>query len=599
MAAASLSLALAMGVVAPIPAPLPPVPPWNEASRRLAVEPTDPWASPAEVSGLARTPTAQETSAFLQRLAEASSKIQVLELARSPEGRPLELVVVSAEGARDASKLRANGRPTLLIQNGIHSGEIDGKDASLMLLRDLVVGRADVDDLLDKVNLLIVPILNVDGHERSSRWSRPNQRGPELQGWRTTSSNLNLNRDFSKLDAPETRALVGVLRDWPVDLWFDVHVTDGIDYEYDITYGWNGPHGRSPAIATWLDQQLRPSLDKALEAAGHVPGPLVFAVDNLDVTKGIADWSSPPRFSNGYGDARHLATVLVENHSLKPFDQRVLGTRVLLEAAARALAAHHEALDRAVAADRTRRPDSLVLTYRRDDGEPERIPFRGIAMRTEMSAITGAPVPRWSGVPEQLQIPLIRAHTPDVTVPAPSAWWVPGWATELIEVLELHGIHFERINTPRLVEVEMARLPEAKIDAQPFEGRVRVKTGAIELERRTETFPIGSVRVPADQQLGELAAMLLEPASPDSFVQWGFLLGILQRTEYVEEYAMEPLATAMLAADPELRAQWEAALEADADLRDNPERRLAFFTERSAYIDERYRLHPIGRELAP
>jgi hypothetical protein len=582
----------------PIQAPLPPPPPWDGSSRALVAAADDPWATPAEVSGLTATPDAATTGTFIDRLVAADARIRRIEIGRSHEGRAVELLVVSQEGVTDPAGLRATGRPTLLIQNGIHAGEIDGKDASLMLLRDLVLGRHGVGDLTSQVNLLIVPILNIDGHERASRWSRPNQRGPELQGWRTNARNQNLNRDWAKLDAPETRAVVEVLRDWPVDLWFDVHVTDGIDYEYDITYGWNGHHGRSPAIAGWLERRLRPEVDAALEARGHVPGPLIFAVDDLDPTKGIADWTSTPRFSNGYGDARHLASVLVENHSLKPYDQRVLGTRVLLEATARTLAAHARELREATRVERARARERFVLTHRRDEGEPRRISFRGIRRQVETSPITGAPVVRWLGEPELIEVPVITSTTPDVVVDAPLAWWVPPSAGDAIAVLEIHGIEMERIPAPREVEVEIVRLPEAALAPRAFEARARVEPGPLVSERRRETFPAGSVRVRADQPLAELAALLLEPASPDSFLQWGFFLGILHRTEYLEAYVLEPLAAAMLDADAELRAEWEAALAADEALRNDPQRRLAFFAERSAYVDQRYRVHPIAREVA-
>ena len=201
-----------------------------------------------------------------------------------------------------------------------------------MLLRDLTVGGRH-GGLLDHAHFLFVPILNVDGHERFSPFNRMNQRGPRQMGWRTNRRNLNLNRDFAKLDTPEVRALVAAIERWQPDLYLDLHVTDGADYQYDITYGWNPPHGWSPAIASWLDEVLRPAVDHELEAWGHVPGPLVLVANNRDLSGGFLGWTAGPRFSNGYGDARHLATVLVENHSLKPFDQRVLGTYVLLASA--------------------------------------------------------------------------------------------------------------------------------------------------------------------------------------------------------------------------------------------------------------------------
>jgi hypothetical protein len=206
----------------------------------------------------------------------------------------------------------------------------------MMLLRDMTV-RGTRRDLLERANFLFVPIFNVDGHERASRFSRPNQRGPEVMGWRATSRNLNLNRDYAKADAPEMQAMLRALNVWQPDLYLDLHVTDGADYQYDITFGFNAVGGHSPAIATWLEKTLTPGLTSALEVAGHIPGPTDVPnwSDPLDWKKGIKSWMAEPRFSNGYGDVRHLPTVLLETHSLKPYDQRVLGTYVFLENALR------------------------------------------------------------------------------------------------------------------------------------------------------------------------------------------------------------------------------------------------------------------------
>ena len=262
------------------------------------------------------------------------------------------MVLASKEGSASPATVAANGRPTLLAQAGIHSGEIDGKDAGLMLLRDIAVGGKSA--LLDRANFLFVPIFNADGHERISEWNRPNQRGPIHQGWRTTAQNLNLNRDYMKADTPEMRAMLALINAAAPALYLDLHVTDGIDYQYDITFGYDGDTGVlawSPRIGTWLNQVYRPAATAALQAAGHIPGLLLNAVDDRDLTKGLVFGTSMPRFSAGYGDLRHIPSVLVENHSLKTYPQRVLGTYVLLEASLQALAAHGQELQQAIAAD--------------------------------------------------------------------------------------------------------------------------------------------------------------------------------------------------------------------------------------------------------
>jgi hypothetical protein len=592
-----LAAALAAFAAAPmtgLEAVLPPLEPWQGRSLELAAPPDDPWATPFERDGMVRTPSYDETVSWLERLVAAAPELEMASLGTSPEGREIWMVIASREGVATAQELYANGRPILLAQGGIHSGEIDGKDAGMMLLRDLTVGGR-LNDLLDRASLLFVPILSVDAHERSSAYGRINQRGPAEMGWRTNARNLNLNRDYTKLDTPEVRAIVAAIDRWRPDLYLDLHVTDGMDFQYDITWGFNGRHGWSPSIAGWLSDRLAPLVNQALTAMGHTPGPLFFPVDRNDQSKGVLEWTGSPRFSNGYGDARHLPTVLVENHSLKPYRRRVLGTYVLLETTLRSLGEHGGELRRAVAADRAMRPDPLTLAWK-VGGEPGRLSLAAIGQRQVESAVAGAPVTQWTGRPVTLDVPLVVMSEPAATATAPAAYWIPpGWP-EVVDRLAAHGIRLERIDEERELDVEVYRVDGAELATEPFEGHVRVTAKPV-AERRRQGFPAGSVRVGMDQPLGLLAALLLEPASPDSFFQWGFFLEVVQRTEYAEAYVMAPTAERMLAADDALAAEFQRALEADEEFAGDPRERLQWFYRRTPWFDERWNLYPVAREL--
>ncbi|MFN0149238.1 MAG: M14 family metallopeptidase [bacterium] len=575
---------------------LPPALPWEGRSRSLVVAADDEWVTPSETSGLTTTPRYDETIAWLARLDGASDDIAMISIGKSPEGRDIWMVIASDGGAATPEALRATGRPTLLAQAGIHSGEIDGKDAGMMLLRDFLPGRRS-RDLLRDANLLFIPIYNVDGHERFSPYGRINQRGPESCGWRTTASNLNLNRDYAKADAPETRAIVQVLRDWDPDLYYDIHVTDGIDYQYDITIGWNSANGFSPNAAKWLDTQLRPHIEKELRAAGHVPGPLIFALDNRDPARGIGNWTAPPRFSQGYGDARHVPSVLVENHSLKPYDQRVLGTYLLLAHTLDLLGERGGRLREATVRDRALRPSPVPVGWRAADGEPKPFEFLGVVAREIPSAVSGGARIEWTGRPVTLQVPYVQMTAPAVSVARPTAYWVPPAWPEVIDRLALHGIAMERIDEARSVECEVYALDSLTLDTEPFEGRVRVQSVPV-MERRVVELPRGSMRVPTDQPLGDLAVLLLEPNSGDSFLQWGFFLGIMQETEYYESYVMEPMAERMLAQDAALRAEFDAKVASDSAFAANPDARLRWFYRRTPFHDERWGVYPVVREAA-
>lgn len=571
---------------------LPPNIPWNGASRALAVPATDPWVTPSETTSFRTTPRYDDTIAYLRRLVAAAPQLKMVSLGKSHEGRDIWMVIASKERAFTPEALRRSGKPTLFAQGGIHSGEIDGKDAGLMLLRDMTV-RGTKRELLDRANFLFVPIFNVDGHERFTRFTRINQRGPEEGGWRTNARNLNLNRDYMKADTAELRAMIPALRTWQPDLYADLHVTDGADYQYDITYGWNTRAGWSPAIATWLDTHFRPSVDRGLREAGHIPGPLIFTDD--PIATGIITGQSDPRLSNGYGDARHLPTVLLENHSLKPYDQRVLGTYVFLEQMLRLIAREAASLRAAIAEDRARRMPVVPLTWRVPEGAPETMEFLGIESRRSLSPISGDVRIEWLGRPVTARVPVRTQSEAATSVARPKAYWIPAAWHNAIEMLDLHGIPYERISAPREVEVEMDRFSDPKFAAQQFESRVRV-TATSTRERRRERFPAGSVRVSTDQPLGTLAVLLLEPASPDSLFQWGFFNSILSPTEYVEGYIMEPMAEKMLAEDPKLAEEFRRKIATEETFRSDSRARLQWLYERTLFYDEKARLYPIGRE---
>ena len=475
-----------------------------------------------------------------------------------------------------------------------------------MLLRDLTVSGKDEAGLLEQVNLLFIPILSVDGHERFSAFNRFNQRGPREMGWRTNARNLNLNRDYSKLDTPEMRAVVRVINDYDPDLYIDVHVTNGEDYQYDITYGW-GFGGWSPSIRSWMDQSLRPFADEALAQAGHIPGPLVLSVNERDLSEGFVGWTASPRFSNGYGDARHLATVLVENHSLKPYDQRVLGTYVFLKAVLELAAAEGASLVDASLADRAVRPEAVPLAFTYGDDSIIEVDFAGINAIERESDISGGTVLDWTGEPVDLKVRRVLFDQPTLPVRRPARYYIPAAWADIAQRLALHGIEVQRVEAPIEVEVEMLRLPQARLaDAEspslfgstnPFEGHARVDPGVPAIEKHVRTFHPGSFIVDTDQPLGTLAMLLLEPQSPDSFFQWGFFLEILSRTEYADDDIMERTAQQMLKGDPELADEFERALAEDPEFAADPDARLMWFYRRTPWYDQEYLLYPIARSV--
>ncbi|HEX8853777.1 MAG TPA: M14 family zinc carboxypeptidase, partial [Pyrinomonadaceae bacterium] len=241
-----------------------------DAQSQSAAVPAE-WRTHAEKTDYRETPNYEETMAYARRLDAASPWVRLTEFGRSGEGRPLLLMVVS-KGTQTPRDARAAGNPIVLIQACIHAGETDGKDAGLALIRDIAVTKQHAA-LLERALVLFVPIYNVDGHERRSPYNRINQNGPAEMGWRGNASNLNLNRDYMKADAPETRAWLRLWNEWRPDLFIDCHVTDGADFQYNVTYQFEQHVNVAPSIRSWSKEFFDGKVVPATEAAGNLLSP--------------------------------------------------------------------------------------------------------------------------------------------------------------------------------------------------------------------------------------------------------------------------------------------------------------------------------------
>lgn len=598
---------------------LPPVQDWHGKSELLIVKASNPWITVAEQSDFVTTSTYDETMTWLKKLTDASPLMTMVSIGKSPEGRDIYMIIVSTDKNVSAAALKKSAKPLLLAQAGIHSGEIDGKDAGMMLLRDIAFGSKK--ELIDNVNFLFIPILNVDGHERSSPYNRPNQRGPQNMGWRTNAQNLNLNRDYTKIDTDEIRAVINVINEYDPSLYMDLHVTDGADYQYDITFGGLDGLGYSKSISNWLAKMYKNQADKDLKAAGHIPGQLLFAVNNSDFSKGNVLMTGDPRFSDAYGDARHTASILVENHSLKPYKQRVLGTYILLESTLKILAKEGNSLKESTIADRNKREVKLPMKFKVPQMDanvafenlsnatikeqltvaPDSLKLVGIEAKIVKSKVTNTDYVQWTGKPQTMTIVDYKATEAIDFVVRPKGYYIPVWCVEVIKRLKLHGIKMETLAAPKVVTVEMYRIQDAKFQNEsdeilPFEGHMQVSGTAVQ-ETRKETFPAGSVYISTDQPLGDLAMLLLEPKSADSFISWGFFNEIFQRTEYIEAYVMEPTITKMLKDSPELQKEFDDKKASDTVFANDPDAIYIWFYSKTKYYDERYLLYPVGRAL--
>jgi hypothetical protein len=555
----------------------------------------------AEQSNYQRTGRYDEVERLCAAFAAAYPKqVRCGEFGRTPEGRTMRVLVASADGTFTPAAARAKSRPVVLIQGGIHAGEIDGKDAGFLALRELLEGKA-APGVLSTVTLVFVPVFNVDGHERVSRTNRPNQIGPEEVGWRTTSQNLNLNRDYVKADAPEMQAMLRLLNAWDPLVYADLHVTDGAEFEHDVSFN-IAPTLAGPDALRGAANALLAGMRSRLAAQGSLP--LDFYPQFLkgdDPASGFAVSVAPPRFSQEYWAERRRIGVLVETHSWKPYPVRVRVTRNAIVALLE-LTGAHGAEWRAAARIADTQGAALggtpvVLRYANTD-HVRPLEFRGYAYTRQPSAISGGLVTTYDDTKPQIwKVPLYDEVTPSVTVDAPRGGYVvpAGYAPLVAARLALHGIESRTLSAPlpRLA-VQTFRATKVTLATATFEGRT---TATLEGEWRDEPrdVPAGSLFVPIAQPGARLLMTLLEPQGADSLVGWGFFNGAFERKEYMEAYVAEQAAEAMLAKDPALKQAFEARLREDAAFAKSPSARLDFFYRRHPAFDERYALYPIYR----
>jgi len=334
---------------------------------------------------------------------------------------------------------------------------------------------------------------------------------------------------------------------------------------------------------------------QALTQAGHLPIIYPSPLDTREPTKGIRYSPEGPRYSTGYGDFISVPTVLVENHMLKPYRQRVLGTYVLLEAALKIAAQDAARIAAAKAQDRASRPTKLLTRWA---PAPQPIgwveQFKGIAFELYPSPASGRLEQRWLGQPITFRMPII-GQQPTQTVQLPKAWWIPAAQAEVLDRLRLHGITFETLRSARTLPVDRVRLVEPRL-LPPTEGRVPL-TATFVHEPSEQTMPAGSVRVPADQPNGLLAAALLEPESQDSFLAWGFFPEMLTPAPSTDDFILAALGERLLATEPALKTEFEAKLRAEPTFAANPDARLAWLYAHAGPGHPYVLRYPITREL--
>lgn len=557
----------------------------------------------AEATEFRETTTYEEVISFIRQLDRESPYVTVDRFGETEQGRPLFVVILSGEGAFDPTSAALSGKPVVLISNGIHSGEICGKEASLMLMRDIV--RGDMRHLLEKMTLLVVPVFNVDGHERVSTYNRLNQNGPEGgMGFRANALGLDLNRDFMKLETAETRSWVeDLFTRWLPHLTIDTHTTDGYDHRYAITYIINHRHPTLPVVLHDTMTEMIEDVAPRMREAGYPMKRYGSFTDKARPELGFKIWPPFPRLCSDYVPVQGRLCLLSEAHAHKDFRTRVLATHTLLRTVLGYVASH---------------PDRILTTVKEASREldgPGREPGESGSIALELTTVasgrhitlegwefevrrddrTGMDILTYTRTPRDYTVPLIDSLVVTNAVRRPAAYVVPREYRRIaVDLLLRHGVRVERALESFEAEVEVYHISNLSFDDVMYQGHFRAEAKVSAPVIETRSFPEGTFIVPMDQRPCYVAALILEPESPDGLIAWNRMNAITVDPKIHEEWVMARHASLMMN-DPETAAAFEERAASDPGFFEDDEAKTEFFWERSLYATPGVGDYPITR----
>lgn len=555
------------------------------------------WLTFYEKSGFIETPRYQETIEYSKKLADYSPLLTYHSFGSSPQGRDLPLIILSKSGITSVEDIDHHHKAIVLIQACIHAGESDGKDAGLMLLRDIVINKTNLN-LLENIVILFVPIFNVDGHEQFGPFNRINQNGPSEMGWRATAQRLNLNRDYLKADTPEMQAMISLYQTWLPDFYIDCHVTDGADYIYPLTYGLQMHGNLSQGQSEWIKNEYLPFVESNMKSSGNPIAPYMDFIQWHNPKKGIKAYMETPRYSGGYAAINNRPALLIESHMLKDYKTRVSATYNMLLYTLQLIALQSDqlVLENLKADEETinmsAKKKKYILTYEAEKTNKV-FKYEGYEYTIEKSALSGGDWYQYSDQPETSSIDYY-GWIPKLSIEVPYAYIIPVEFTEIINKLSLHTVEMTGIENDTTMEVETFQFDNVSWKSKPFEGRIMLDYDVVPITRKM-MFSKGSIIIDMNQRAAQVIMHLLEPMAPDGLVRWGFFNSIFEQKEYAESYVIERVAREMIDENPELLIELEELKNTDGKFASDPYAIWNWFYQKSPYWDSSVGIYPVGR----
>ncbi len=549
--------------------------------------------TPYERNGKNYTATYEECIHFYRQLDKDFETVSLVEMGMTDAGVPLHLVLLNAGANFDPKHWHRSGQVVLLINNGIHPGEPDGIDASMMLVRDL----AKKDLIPDHVSLAFIPVYNIGGCLNRSEFNRVDQNGPEAFGSRGNSQNLDLNRDFIKCDSREARSFAELFQWINPDIFLDNHVSDGADYPYVMTMATSQYQKLGGVMGDYLHDVLEPALFHSMAKRGNAMIPYVNAWGH-DAKEGWSQFFDSPRYSTGYATLFHTFGFTPETHMLKPYPQRVEATYQFMEVIIEYANQHADSIKsiRQKAIQNCMQQTTFPISWKIDDNKYTEIDFKGYTYKSIISEVSGLPVHYYDrNDPYEAKIQFKDQFKPNIQIKAPDAYIIPqGW-WKVIELLKVNGVETTRLPNDSIISVEAYRITEAKSGDRAYEGHHAHTVVKTERQKIRQAFRKGDYVVPLTQPRKRFIIEVLEPEATDAYFVWNFFDAILIQKEGYSDYAYESYAAEYLKAHPSLAVELKKKRDTDSSFASNAAAQLDFVFKHSPYYEKGHNLYPIFR----
>jgi len=550
--------------------------------------------TPFERSGGLRSATYGQAIRFYKQLDSAYSVIQMQRIGPADGGNSLHVVYFSPDGDFNPAHWQREQRVVILINNGIHPGEPDGIDASMMLLRDAALGKMQVPT---NVVLAVIPVYNVGGAKNRGATSRANQNGPEEYGFRGNAQNLDLNRDFIKCDAAETSTLEKLFTRIDPDIFVDNHVSDGADYQHIMTLLATQHDKLGGKTGAFMYDTFTPSLYKDMKKAGYDMVPYVNDFDNTPVN-GWTEFYEPPRFSSGYAALFQTIAYVPETHMLKPFKDRVTATYALMQCIISEAGDHASQIKDVRSQDMlaTESQTTFPLDWSADTTQKDIITFKGYEPGYKKSEVSGLPRLYYDhSKPFSKKVSFYDHFKASRMATAPRAYVIPCTWKNVIARLSQNGVSMEQLKHDSIISVTAYHIDNYETSSRPYEKHYLHKNVQVTAMHQAIHFQKGDYIIRLNQPAKRYLVETLEPTAPDAFFAWGFFDGILQEKEYYSDYVFEDVAADLLKKDAGLRKMLEDKRAADTSFAHSASAQLDFVYRHSPYLEPPYLRYPVFR----